>query len=96
MEPQFLRRKEAGKYLKEKYGFASERVLGKLASEGGGPIFRKMGSIVLYAPDDLDAWAQARVSETFSSTSEVKAAREAARRAEPTPPFNPQTVESGA
>jgi len=38
---QYLRRKQAGVYLKEKYGFGSERTLAKLACVGGGPEFRK-------------------------------------------------------
>ncbi len=33
---QYLRRKQAGEYLKGKYGFGSEKTLAKLACVGGG------------------------------------------------------------
>jgi hypothetical protein len=60
--PVFLRRKDAAKYIKEKYGFLSEKSLAKLASVGGGPEFRRVGTgkrcIILYEPNALDAWAQ--------------------------------------
>ena len=36
MTSQFLRRKDAGAYLKAKYGFGSEKTLAKLACIGGG------------------------------------------------------------
>ena len=38
---QYLRRRQAGEYLKGKYGFGSEKTLAKLACLGGGPDFRK-------------------------------------------------------
>lgn len=38
---QFLRRSEAGEYIRKRYGFCSEKMLGKLATCGGGPIFIK-------------------------------------------------------
>jgi hypothetical protein len=71
---QYLRRKEAAEYLREKYGHGSAKTLAKLATLGGGPIFRKFSNIVLYAPDDLDAWALEGMSAPVKSTSELKAA----------------------
>jgi len=68
---QFLRRKAAGEYLKTKFGFGSEKTLAKLAVLGGGPAFRKAGSAVLYTPDDLDAWALAKIGKPQRSTSDV-------------------------
>jgi hypothetical protein len=67
---QYLRRREAARYLKDKYGYGSERGLAKLACIGGGPIFRKFGKYVVYDENDLDAWAQARLSAPMRSTSE--------------------------
>jgi hypothetical protein len=70
----FLRRKAAGLYLKEKYGFGSERTLAKLACLGGGPPFHKAGSIVLYEPEKLDEWARAQIGRSQLSTSDTDAA----------------------
>lgn len=70
---QFLRRKNAAEYLKEKYGFGSERTLAKLACLGGGPAFRKAGSIVLYEQEKLDEWALAHIGPSQLSTSDVVA-----------------------
>jgi hypothetical protein len=64
---QYLRRKEAGEYLKTRYGHGSPRTLAKLATLGGGPIFRKFGRIVVYDPADLDTWALARLSAPLRS-----------------------------
>lgn len=67
----FLRRPAAGDYLKEKYGFGSKRTLDKLACIGGGPEFRKAGTIVLYELEKLDEWALARIGRPQQSTSDV-------------------------
>jgi hypothetical protein len=72
--PSFFRRKQAGQYLKSKYGFCSEKGLGGFATLGGGPPFRKIGSSpkspVVYEVGALDAWALAQMSEPLSSTSD--------------------------
>jgi hypothetical protein len=39
VDVKFLRRKQAAAYLKEKYGFSSERGLAKAACVGGGRNF---------------------------------------------------------
>jgi hypothetical protein len=67
---QYLRRKQAGEYLKARYGYGSERTLAKLATLGGGPIFRKLGRIVVYDPADLDSWVLSRLSAPLRSTSD--------------------------
>jgi hypothetical protein len=72
--PQFLRRKAAGEYLKSKYGFGSERTLAKLACLGGGPLFRKAANAAIYRPEDLDAWALAKIGAPQKSTSDAAAA----------------------
>ncbi len=71
---QYLRRKQAGEYLKGKYGFGSEKTLAKGAVTGDTPLFRKAGRVVLYEIDALDAWAQAKIGEPQSSTSDTRAA----------------------
>ncbi len=67
----FLRRRDAGDYLKSKFGFGSGKTLAKLAVVGGGPPFRKAGAIVLYEPAALDAWALAKIGAPRTSTSDV-------------------------
>lgn len=67
--PLYFRRADAATYLSNKFGFPVSRAwLAKLASTGGGPVFRKAGRVPLYARDDLDAWATARLSEPFRAS----------------------------
>jgi hypothetical protein len=74
----YLRRKDAAAYLKENYGHSSERSLSKLATIGGGPVYRKVGRIVVYTKSDLDAWALAKISAPVTSTSEYDTQERAA------------------
>jgi hypothetical protein len=67
---QYLRRKQAGEYLKSRYGFGSEKTLAKLASVGGGPEFRKAGVAAVYEPAKLDEWALAKIGAPQNSTSD--------------------------
>jgi hypothetical protein len=70
----YLRREDAAQYLRDKYGFrCSSGLLDKLASLGGGPVFRKARRDPIYAPEDLDAWAEARISAPLSKASDVPA-----------------------
>ena len=72
MQPtQFLRRRAAGEYLKQKYGFGSEKTLAKLACLGGGPEFRKAANAALYEPQKLDEWAQSKIGAPQRSTSDA-------------------------
>jgi hypothetical protein len=71
---QFLRRKQAGEYLKAKFGFGSEKTLAKLACIGGGPEFCKAGTAALYEPAKLDEWALAKIGPSQRSTSDAVAA----------------------
>lgn len=71
MTSQFLRRKQAGEYLKGRYGFGSEKTLAKLACVGGGPEFRKAGTAALYEPTKLDEWALAKIGAPQASTSDM-------------------------
>jgi excisionase family DNA binding protein len=57
----YLTNREAAEVLR-----LSPRTLEKLRVNGGGPRFRKFGSRVIYAREDLEAWANARVCESTS------------------------------
>jgi hypothetical protein len=66
----YLRRKDAAQYVRETWGLpCSKAWLAKLAVIGGGPIFRKAGKTPLYAPADLDTWAEGRIGHARKSTS---------------------------
>lgn len=65
----YYRREGAAQYLTEKYGFpCSVAWLAKLASTGGGPVFRKAGKFPLYSTEDLDVWAESRMSEPYKAS----------------------------
>ncbi len=66
-----LSRPEAAAFLSEQGIPIAKTTLGKLASVGGGPLFRKFGPRVLYAPADLTAWANSKLSEPMRNTSDV-------------------------
>ena len=69
--PRYLRRELSAQYVREKWGLpCSTKWLAKLAVIGGGPLFRKAGRTPIYAPADLDAWAQARIGQPQKSTSD--------------------------
>ena len=69
----YLRRDKAAQHVRDKWGLpCSTRWLAELAVVGGGPIYRKAGRTPIYAPADLDTWAQARIEAPQKSTS-VKA-----------------------
>ena len=74
----FFRRKAAAVYLKEKFGFGSERTLAKGVVTGDSPVYQKAGRIVLYTPEALDAWALAKIGapQKSSSASRTEAARD--------------------
>lgn len=70
-----LRRREAAAYIRSKYLLpCADKYLAKLAVTGGGPKFRKASRWPIYDVDDLDAWAQSRISPKVASTSELKGA----------------------
>ena len=74
MLPTFLERRQAAKHLTEKRGLRYSRsTLEKLASVGGGPPYRIFGNRAVYTEDDLDAWADSKLSKLRTSTSEVAA-----------------------
>ena len=67
----YLRRDQAAQYVRSQYGFpCSTALLHKLASLGGGPVYRRANRVPLYARDDLDAWAEARISGPLRKASD--------------------------
>jgi hypothetical protein len=67
---QYLRRIEAAAYIKNKYRWGSRQTLAKLAVTGDGPVYRKFGRMVLYSPEDIDAWRLTKIGSPRNSTSE--------------------------
>ena len=53
LPPRFLRTKEAAEFLS-----LSARTLEKHRTYGTGPAYKKLGGRVVYAVDDLQAWAE--------------------------------------
>jgi len=68
-----LSRREASQYLLNKYGISrTPRTLAKLATVGGGPIFRKVRQRVIYDPSALDMFAADITSAPVRTTSELR------------------------
>ncbi len=66
-----LRRSDVPSYLASKHGIdIAVSTLAKLATIGGGPAMQYSGRIPLYHVQDLDAWAEERLSKAVRSTSE--------------------------
>lgn len=82
-EQGYLRRRDAAAYLKDKYGIGSWQTLAKLALTGNGPIFRKFGRAVLYAPHDLDEWMQVHIGAPLQSTASKTDCSKKHRRSDP-------------
>jgi hypothetical protein len=68
----FLRTPEAAAFLQARYRIGAARSLAKWRVTGEGPPFRRLQRIVLYDPDDLVSWAEARLSAPLHSTSEIR------------------------
>ena len=66
-----LRRVDVPGYLATKHGIdIAVSTLAKMATVGGGPMMQYSGRIPLYHLNDLDTWANERLSRTVRSTSE--------------------------
>jgi len=72
MEPQiYFRRKQASKYLHDKFNVKREpSTLAKLAVTGGGPPYRLLNRVPLYTPADLDQWVASKLGPRMHSTSD--------------------------
>lgn len=70
-----IRRSEVPEYLLRRHGIpVAKKSLDKWASTGGGPKITYAGRIPLYDLENLDAWANARLSAPVGSTSERRSA----------------------
>jgi len=66
-----LRRRDVPNYLASKHGIdIAVSTLAKMATVGGGPAMQYSGRIPLYHIQDLDTWAERRLSKAVRSTSE--------------------------
>lgn len=69
-----LSRREAADYLQARHGIPiSSEQLARLASQGGGPPFHLCAgrrSVALYAPTDLDAWADVYLGPAVTRVAE--------------------------
>jgi hypothetical protein len=94
-----LRRKTASEYLHETHGLdRAPSTLAKLAVIGGGPIFRRVGRVPLYATDDLDKWVASKLSAPMRSTSETASSKAEKTNccAQPAPGSEQQDGDNGA
>ena len=81
LPPRYLRTKEAAEFLS-----LSARTLEKLRTYGTGPAYRKLGGRVVYAVDDLEAWAErGAVTSTSDPRGQVLPAKRQTLPAVPQP-----------
>lgn len=71
MHKRYLTRQESAYYLSERGLLVTKNTLQKFATTGGGPEYSIFGNRALYTPENLDAWAEARLSASRKSTSEA-------------------------
>jgi hypothetical protein len=72
MDSKFLDRTEAADYIKARGLIFSPKTLGKLATVGGGPLYRKFGKRAVYKAADLDAWIESRLSAPTTTARGVR------------------------
>ena len=71
MKQRFYDRREAPVYLLEQRGLrVTYNTLQKLACLGGGPEYQIFGNRAVYTEENLDRWAEAKLSRPRRSTSE--------------------------
>lgn len=69
MDQKFLSRAEAADYINARGLPCTKLTLQKLATIGGGPVFRRFGRRAVYLPQDLDKWIDSKLSAPLASTS---------------------------
>jgi len=73
-----LTRAEACEYLRSVHGIERKpSTLAAYAVNGGGPAFQKDGRFPLYSTEALDEWVEAQLTPPVTSTSELKALKQA-------------------
>lgn len=69
MIDRFKSRDEAAQYLSDCLGLrVAKSTLQKWATTGGGPVYRRFGKRAVYRQEDLDTWAQEKLSAPRHST----------------------------
>jgi hypothetical protein len=71
MQVRFKSRSEAAEYLTGLGLPITKSTLQKLACTGGGPTYRIWGNRAVYATEDLDSYAEAKLAPPRKSTSEA-------------------------
>lgn len=65
----YLDRGQAADYVTQQGLPLAKRTLQKLASVGGGPIYRRFGKRAVYLASDLDTWVANKLTAPRCSTS---------------------------
>ncbi len=64
MEKRYISREEAADYLTNTLGLqVSKTTLQKWVTTGGGPAYRRFGKRAVYLTQDLNEWAERKLSE---------------------------------
>jgi hypothetical protein len=70
---EYLTRAQAAAYLTQRGFLITKGSLQKMATVGGGPVYRRFGIRTVYSPSDLDEWAESKLSPPRRSTSDEAA-----------------------
>lgn len=72
MQQRYINREEAAQYLTKQRGLAvSKNTLQKWVTVGGGPAYRRFGKRAVYLIDDLNEWAEKKLSAPRLSSSGI-------------------------
>lgn len=71
MDNSYLERTEAAEYLTARGLRVSKNTLQKWATTGGGPSYRRFGLRAVYTREDLDLWANDKLTAPRRSTSQA-------------------------
>jgi hypothetical protein len=72
MENRYINREEAAQYLTEQRGLqVSKNTLQKWVTTGGGPAYRRFGKRAVYLIQDLNEWAERKLSAPRLSSSGI-------------------------
>lgn len=70
MEQRYMSREEAAQYLTNVLGLkVSKNTLQKWVTTGGGPVYRIFGKYAVYLTDDLQVWANHKLTAPRNSSS---------------------------
>ncbi len=72
MTEKYYTKREASAYLRSLGLPVAENSLSKYITIGNGPLFNKFGRRVVYKQENLDNWAQSRLSGSHKASCEIK------------------------